>query len=409
MKLYAFNPDTDMALADNSENYISPASVRRMAQDLALLPVWYAQPGSAVLAPSAYNADYLQAMKELFSLPVQLITEPELSDYAESHIMPWGWNPAFRKRMLKGGIIERKLPTLDDLEIYREMFSRIHTMALYLIFEINDVDYTCGRHYLIEGSGKRECSDAIAKQFDGGCVFKSLWSGSGKGLRWCRRGFPKATADWCKHELEKYGAVVVEPIYNKVGDFAMEFHSDGQGKLLFTGYSRFTTDEKGVYRGNILISDVEVEEWLQQYVPLQAVIEIRECLQKSLKTLYAESYTGPLGVDMMVCTQKEGHPYAIHPHVEINLRMTMGIVAHQLYRNFVAPGSKGHFFIDYFPCNEALRVQHEQDMQNYPLVVEEGRLVSGYLSLTPVTPQSRYRAYMLGRADIADTHEYALS
>ena len=102
MKLYVFNPDTDMALANNEENYIAPASARRMAQDLALLPIWYAQPGSAVLAPSAYNADYLQIMKRMFPLSVQLVTEPELPDYAESQIIPWGWNLAFRKRMLKG-------------------------------------------------------------------------------------------------------------------------------------------------------------------------------------------------------------------------------------------------------------------------------------------------------------------
>ena len=86
MKLYVFNPDTDMALASNEENYMAPASARRMAQDLALLPVWYAQPGSAVLATSAYNADYLQKMKSMFPLSVQLVTEPELPDYAESQI-----------------------------------------------------------------------------------------------------------------------------------------------------------------------------------------------------------------------------------------------------------------------------------------------------------------------------------
>ena len=117
MKLYVFNPDTDMALANNEENYIAPASARRMAQDLALLPIWYAQPGSAVLAPSAYNADYLQIMKRMFPLSVQLVTEPELPDYAESQIIPWGWNLAFRKRMLKGGIAKHKLPTLSLIHI----------------------------------------------------------------------------------------------------------------------------------------------------------------------------------------------------------------------------------------------------------------------------------------------------
>ncbi len=53
MKLYIFNPDSDIALANNDVNYMAPASARRMAEDLALLPIWYAQPGSMVLAASA--------------------------------------------------------------------------------------------------------------------------------------------------------------------------------------------------------------------------------------------------------------------------------------------------------------------------------------------------------------------
>lgn len=395
MKLYVFNPDTDMALANNEENYMAPASARRMAQDLALLPIWYAQPGSAVLAPSAYNADYLQEMKQIFPLSVQLVTEPELPDYAESQIMPWGWNPAFRKRLLKGGIAEHKLPELDYLYEYRSMASRVHTIPLYALFEFKKMlPCTCGYHRLIEGDGTKVFTDAAVKDLKNGYVFKSLWSGSGKGLRWCRHGLTKQTADWCRRELKEHGAIMVEPIYNKVGDFAMEFYSDGNGKILFTGYSRFTTDEKGAYCGNILTSDEEVERWLQQYVSLDAVIRIRERLQMGLESIYRGEYAGPLGIDMMVCLQEGECPYTIHPHVEVNLRMTMGIVSHQFYNDFVAPGSQGVFSIDYYPSNEALRAQHEQDMKDYPLVVENGRLVSGYLSLVPVTPKSLYRAYV---------------
>ena len=164
MKLYVFNPDTDMALANNEEHYMAPVSIRRMAQDLALLPIWYAQPGSAVLAPSAYNADYLQMMKQIFPLSIQLITEPELPDYAESQIMPWGWNPAFRKRMLKGGIIERKLPTLDTLDAYRKKASRGLTIPLFALFEFNKVvSCTCGYHRMISGEGDHEFTDADVK------------------------------------------------------------------------------------------------------------------------------------------------------------------------------------------------------------------------------------------------------
>ena len=36
-------------------NYMAPASARQMASELTLLPMWYAEEGSVVLAPSAYN------------------------------------------------------------------------------------------------------------------------------------------------------------------------------------------------------------------------------------------------------------------------------------------------------------------------------------------------------------------
>lgn len=395
MKLYIFNPDTDMALADNNENYMAPASARRMAEDLALLPIWYAQPGSAVLAPSAYNADFLKQMQVLFRLQVQLATEPELPDYSEAQIMPWGWNPAIRRRLLKGGVQERKLPALSNLMDYRALASRINTSFFYDLFHFPaKIDYVCGICYLIEGDGKLPFIDEAVKDFNGSFLFKSLWSGSGKGLCWCRHGLTKSASDWCLRELGRHKAIIAEPIYNKVEDFAMEFYSNGQGKVLFIGYSRFLTNEKGAYCGNILTSDTEVEQWIQQYVPWDAFIRIRARIQEGLETLYSRYYTGYLGVDMMVCRQEGEHPYAIHPYVEVNLRMNMGIVSHTLCDNFIAPGCKGRFTVEYYPTHEALLEKHEQDMKSFPMVVQEGRLVSGYLPLVPVTPKSLYRAYV---------------
>ena len=55
--LYLFNPEHDLALASGEINYMPPASARQMATELALLPVWYAEEGSEVLAPSAYHLD----------------------------------------------------------------------------------------------------------------------------------------------------------------------------------------------------------------------------------------------------------------------------------------------------------------------------------------------------------------
>lgn len=396
MKLYVFNPDADMALGNNEENYMAPATIRHMAEDLALLPVWYAQPGSGVLAPSAYNADFLKQMQQLFRLDVQLVTEPELPDLADVEVMPWGWNPAIRQRMLKGGIPERRLPDAKYMKVYRKMASRCTSLVLFLFFEKSGFDYTHGKlPILYDGSeGSELLSKMDPETFDKGFVMKSLWSGSGRGLRWCRQEVTESTYRWCLRLLKEDGAFIVEPIYDKVEDFAMEFYSDGKGKVRFVGYSRFTTDDKGAYLSNLLTSDSQVEEWIQQYVPLKAFTKLRNGLQKLLKLLVGRIYTGYLGVDMMVFRREKGHPYAINPCVEMNLRMNMGIVAHTINEHFVASGSGGLFSIDSFPTNEALQEQHEQDVRNYPLVVKDGRVVSGYLPLVPITPKSRYRAFI---------------
>lgn len=385
MKLYLFNPDTDLALADNNENYMPPASARLMARDLALLPIWYAQPGSAVLAPSAYNADFLKRMRQSFPLQVQLVTEPELPDYAESQIVPWGWNPAIRKYLLSRGIAERKLPMAEALRIYRKLASREEVDSLLDSFI--DFDECCGDSFNL--TRLSDCREFV-EHFDYS-VLKAPWSGSGKGLNWCKGTFTPSIAGWCQRVLREQKLVVASPAYNKVEDFAMEFYSDGCGRLLFVGYSLFTTNSSGAYMGNQLLSAEEFEKRMGQYIPLLLLIRLRERMQETLAA-YSHIYNGYFGVDMMVC--KDGDQFLIHPCVEVNLRMNMGVVAHLFHQNFLAPDRVGRFMVEYHPSTEDLQARHRLDTEASPLVIENGRLLSGYLPLVPVTPESRYRAYV---------------
>ena len=54
-RLYLFNPDHDLALANGSKTYEAPASARQFASDLACLPLWYADAGDKVAAPAAFR------------------------------------------------------------------------------------------------------------------------------------------------------------------------------------------------------------------------------------------------------------------------------------------------------------------------------------------------------------------
>lgn len=388
--LYIFNPEHDLALASGEANYMAPASARRMASELALLPMWYAEEGSAVLAPSAYNLDYVKKIQELLGLSVDLITEPELAIEQDLDIRPWGWDVALRKRLSVLGVDEVLLPSMGQLNDLREYSHRSKAVALLPELQLNE--YFCGESYYLKTPEEWKRFVEGRKE----CLLKAPLSGSGKGLNWCKGIFTSFISGWCTRVAASQGGVIAEPIYNKVEDFAMEFYSDGAGELTFVGYSLFHTGKSGMYEGNCLLSNEAIRKQLAQYIPLEALMDLENCLKYRLSALVGTVYKGYLGVDMMICRfpENEKPVFRIHPCVEINLRMNMGVIARFLHDRYVRPGSTGRFVIDYHPSEGEALQEHERMSATYPLEIREGRVYSGYLPLVPVHRRSCYRAWI---------------
>lgn len=388
--LYLFNPEHDLALASGEANYMAPASARRMASELALLPMWYAEEGSAVLAPSAYNLDYVKKIQELLGLSVDLITEPELAIEPDLDIRPWGWDVALRKRLSVLGVDEVLLPSMGQLNDLREYSHRSKAVALLPELQLNE--YFCGESYYLKTPEEWKRFVEGRKE----CLLKAPLSGSGKGLNWCKGIFTPFISGWCTRVAASQGGVIAEPIYNKVEDFAMEFYSDGAGELTFVGYSLFHTGKSGMYEGNCLLSNGAIRKQLAQYIPLEALMDLENCLKYRLSALVGTVYKGYLGVDMMICRfpENEKPVFRIHPCVEINLRMNMGVIARFLHDRYVRPGSTGRFVIDYHPSEGEALQEHERMSATYPLESREGRVYSGYLPLVPVHRRSCYRAWI---------------
>ena len=393
--LYLFNPDQDLALASGEVNYMPPASARRMAEELALLPVWFADRPCSVLAPSAYNQSFLEEMLDLFPLPASLRTQAE--DFSEVRsVVPWGWNPALRKRLLSLGVPDAALPSMEDIGRLRDLSHRLQAVRLLSGLQVDEV--FCGEScYLTALADCRAFVESLEC-----CLLKAPLSGSGKGLNWCKGAFTPLIERWCARIIEQQGGVVGEPVYNKVEDFAMEFYSDGKGRIIFAGYSLFRTNAGGAYEGNRLLPDAEIERRLSAYVPVAALHRLREELQRRLSVSLGTEYTGYLGVDMMICRfpENEKTAFRIHPCVEINLRMNMGVMTRFLYDCYVHPDSAGCSGIDYHPSEGEVLKEHERMSATYPLEIREGKVCSGYLPLVPVHKRSCYRAWML----VAPTH-----
>ena len=374
-KLYLFNPENDMALASGSPYYMAPASAKKMANDLAVLPAWYADAGSDVLVGDSRQVDWL---RKGCGLPLPVTGVLTVSE-EHREIVPWGWSPALKHRL--GMDTMRGV----DVETLRGLSSRM--TAVNLLPKLR-IEGTIG-----ESSWLTSLENVSAFSLKHGRVLlKAPWSGSGKGIQpLC--GLPDNNLQgWIRRIIATQGGVVGEPFYEKVKDFAMEFKAEGQD-VAFAGYSLFETDARGIYKENFLASDATIEEMLSEYVSRDVLHAVRKSLLQELSLFLGGDYQGYLGVDMMI-VRGEGK-YLVHPCVEVNLRMNMGVVSRLLFDRFMVPEAVGRYVIEFFPQRgEALKA-HEKLMSQHTLVMEGERVRVGYLPLVPVFEDTNYLIYVI--------------
>ena len=374
-KLYLFNPENDIALASGSPYYMAPASAKKMAADLATLPAWYADAGSAVWVSDERQVSWLREECRLPLVIDGVLDIPEICD----GIIPWGWNPALLHRL--GNCFTGKI----KMECVRSLSSRKSAVDLLPKLRVKG---TVGESYWLT-SVADVCQ--FVMQYDK-ILLKAPWSGSGKGIQPLSRQPDDNLKGWMKRIISSQGGVVGEPFYQKVKDFAMEFYVSGRS-VSFAGYSLFEADARGIYKENRLASDDVIEQELAGYVSLSLLHELQEKLLQELPRLLQDNYQGYLGVDMMVVRTSEG--YAVHPCVEINLRMNMGVVSRLFFDRYVCEEMEGRYVIEYYANKGEACLFHEEMKARYPLVVENGRIRSGYLSLTPVFEDTNYQIYIL--------------
>jgi len=392
--LYIFNPEHDLALANNDPNFNPPLSALQLASDLEHAALWYSQPESNVFCRTYCDTGWLKKMKELFprlsNIDFVQTIHPELT----SEIHPWGWDKAILKYIsthLESEFTETNnvsvlLPGLNQLDKIRWLSHRKTAINAnrFLLYNIKEPDFCSNPAVII--SSANEVLDFT--NLHSNVVFKAPWSGSGKGLCWIKKQLSKSQLEWCSKIIDKQGCIIGEKAYHVVQNFAMLFtcsHTDTS----FAGYSLFET-EKGTYRSNLLQSDKHIYNLLtQKWINSEVLEAVQQHLKQFIETEISPFYSGILGVDMFV--YEENNRIKLHPCVEINLRMTMGAVARIFYDRFVHTDAYGRFFIEYFPDKKTLWNDHLQRLQDLPLIVEKGKIISGYLSLSNVHPNAHYR------------------
>lgn len=368
---------------------MSPQAIRWLAQDLALLPIWYAEPGSSVLVVQNSDKAYYDYLKDLFDLDTFLLIESD-TDFTKLDLQPypWGWNLAVRRKFERLGFAEIRLKSTQEIDVVRNLSSRVWMRLLLNSLPLNSS--LCGESEVL-----RNLDDLLSVAIDfERFLLKAPFSGSGRGLKWCRYGLDKASLSWFDNTIKQQKAVIAEPIYERVEDFAMEFEILDSAQIDFIGYSYFKTTDNGVYLGNHLLSDDEFCLRIEhEYFEDGFLLSVRQQLMQVLLAHYGQGYRGVLGVDMMVCKANDGS-FKLHPCVEVNLRMNMGVVARRFYERYVSQGKQGSFAVDFSKTKGEALALHLERQKKHPLVLEEGKIVSGYLSLSAITSESRCQAWV---------------
>lgn len=315
MQLHIFNPEHDIALAHNLDNFVPPHAARELRADLGFLPALWANDGDLVLVDNIEGT--LNRVRHIsrFTHDVLFITPSDLPNIpADTTISPWGWDKAMCHQLVCSGFQSHSLPTNAELENIRQMSNRqwaAENLLRPLVYGRKD---RVGEATFISNVSELPSTSTPY-------VLKAPWSSSGRGIRYVDT-LTTHQRGWAKNVISKQGGVMKEPYYHKIKDFALEFSST-KGGIRYKGLSLFNA-LNGAYMGNIIATEKEKADILNKYIPFERIEEVIEEIQSILSKSLLSNYIENFGIDMMIV---DHHGLKLHPCVELNLRQTMGHVA----------------------------------------------------------------------------------
>ena len=313
--VYLFNPEHDLALAHGEHNYTAPPFARQFRHDLRLLPAWLAPAGSYIAVPDDAPIDEDRRWLQDHHLDITPVPISQIADLGDCQIHPWGWDAALCYQLQSLGVLPEYRPTDEQMDWIRALSHRRTTIAVHQAL----------------GEGFSPCPVELTSQEDvaefinrhPGCYLKMPWSGSGKGIyRVIDPQGDNHVPRWIVGALKRQGSLLCEVGLERMQDFAIECESR-DGNTMLTGYSVFDSDFHSQFGTGRVAPMKELHQFLlNQYLDLDNVVDD---VLKAMNRIVAPHYNGPLGIDMMLYRNEKGD-IALNPCVEVNLRMTMGMV-----------------------------------------------------------------------------------
>lgn len=331
--LHLFNPENDIALAHGTAGFTPPMSAWRLRLAGEALPLWYGHDGDRFIS-QGIDARWLDNIRDRFGIDIDVFDHTPRADL---HPAPWGWSMAARAEFIRAGYDRPMLPDDDLIGRMRDLSHRRTSIAI---------------SRRLQGMLRFKTAPAATETSDTGDVerfldehpfafLKAPWSGSGRGVVDTSAVPRDKAVRQAREFIRSQGSVLMEVGIRKILDFAWLFDTS-TGHYVPVGPSVFQTGRNGCYCGNILATGHALKGMITEMYPEEKLDETVSALAEAIGSIITPYYSGILGVDMMLGRDDRGEVF-IDPVVEVNLRMTMGMVAARFSGRYLHPSSHGVF------------------------------------------------------------------
>ncbi len=311
--LHVFNPACEWECTGGR---ITPAMERKIA-DFEPLLAWLGKEEDVILSDSKPDLSFLEGVHSIRGILPEWVSEIRHLDRVPvfRNFRPWGHSPASFEVLESLGP-RLQAPPRFERGILNDWYSKgfwkqeLGTPGRVIR---NDADLASWR----EGSGEQSAE----------WILKSLTGLSGKG----HQRLIDPPYEQLRQRLQRSGPFVIEPFYEKLADFSVQYElsesgelKEGEPRIFFTDSNRFSylgcgLGSKGLPEESVLGHILAVEsEWRPQH---HRVAEI----------LRTKGFQGNFGIDCLWAKagDREGR---VIPVIEVNVRTTMGRVAVEIER-----------------------------------------------------------------------------
>lgn len=354
-RLWVFNPGHEEALlAPASFRYTLSKEIRQMRHELAPLLALLADPSDLLYIPPSADGSQPATLRTASG---RLLGAEELPPRLQVEL--WGRDPHILRELTECPLFRQTtllLPTITPT--FLRLSHRQASTAL-LSYLIQEEGYPASLlpHWIVAGRDRpatierlHQAIVAVSQRQAGASdqlLLKRPFTSSGRGV------LPLPLPPQAKHldalagSILRTGSCSIEPFLQVRDNWAIEYRREASGEICFFALSHFETLASGrAYAGNLLASPAKLWQQLSaQLKPGQLERLIQRQTAWLTEALRDSDYTGYIGIDLFL--YEEAGQLLLHPAVEINLRTTMGVLAHQAYLRYGKADEAGRFLLEY--------------------------------------------------------------